>query len=92
MSWFRFPWLCKFFGHRLILINDLREGRIKRQRVVYRCLRCKEPVIIRAIERRNKERRQSERRSIPGNTNDRRRGQRRGIYSPANNLAHLLHS
>ncbi|MFA5271696.1 MAG: hypothetical protein WC412_05080 [Candidatus Omnitrophota bacterium] len=46
MSWFRFPWLCKIFGHRLVLINDLRESMIKRQRVVYRCLRCGQPVVL----------------------------------------------
>jgi DNA-directed RNA polymerase subunit RPC12/RpoP len=46
MSWFKPSWLCKIFGHRLVLVNDLREGAVKRQRVVYRCLRCGQPVIV----------------------------------------------
>jgi hypothetical protein len=88
MSWFKSPWLCKFFGHRFALINDLRDGLIKRQRIVYRCLRCGDPMIVREGERRGEDRRQVERRGSHRGTNDRRGGERRRFYPSQPHLAH----
>jgi hypothetical protein len=82
-------WLCKFFGHHFVLVKDLRNN-IKRERVIYRCLRCNLPLIVRRPERRQAQRRGQEGRNVLVNTHNRRNGERRKIY-PHQETPHLLH-
>jgi len=89
LSWLKISWLCRIFGHSFILVNDLRVS-LKRERLVYRCLRCNHPLIVRQTERRQAERRKTERRSIFRARNNRRNGERRKIYNP-HGTPHLLH-
>lgn len=88
---FKFPWLCKIFGHRFILINDLRESAVKRHRVVYRCSRCSSPMIERLVTLSNKEQRQAERRRNAQGQDDRRKSERRRTYTPHYDVSNLLH-
>jgi len=51
-------WICKIAGHRFKKIKDLRVVKLHRERVIYRCELCVEPLVTREKERRQKERRQ----------------------------------
>jgi|GEM_PF-5336987 len=89
MSWFKLNWLCRIFGHRFALVNDLRD-KLGRERIVFRCLRCSHPLIIRKAERRHAQRRKTERREAFRGGSDRRNRERRKIYN-SREILNLLH-
>ncbi|MCK9615362.1 MAG: hypothetical protein M0R48_07660 [Candidatus Omnitrophica bacterium] len=90
MSWFKLSWLCRIFGHHFVLIRDLRIS-LKRERLIYRCVRCNHPVIIRQSEHRRFERRNKvDRRNAFRGQYDRRQYERRGVYVSGHDMPHLL--
>ncbi|MEI8350194.1 MAG: hypothetical protein WCI77_08580 [Candidatus Omnitrophota bacterium] len=59
MFGFKKHWICKIAGHSFKKVKDLRMVKLHRERVVYRCERCGQPLVIREKERRQMERRQN---------------------------------
>ena len=54
MNKLKWRWLCRIFGHNFKKTKVLSKVSLKRKRIVYRCSRCFEPMIIRVEKRSRK--------------------------------------